>query len=1598
MFVRSKVYPTVRSTDTSASLVLQVMEITEEDTDDGYVITLYGVCDDGATVSLHVTDFEPFLHIPIPENWGRSDVEAMIEQIGPSLVSEWKIVHKQVFYGFQNNAKRPFLRVNFRRKRQMSFFQRKIENYQSRSAKGFRFECWESRLPAFLRFIHRRKLGCAGWIEVKGGMYELLRDHPTTTCVLCARTDWRSVRAIERDSIAPFVIASMDIEADSSHGEFPLAKKDYRKVVVDIWNASSALQRRFDYLSEHRTTAPPEEDAERVRLAEAIADPDALFRSLLMETTGLRASEGRIHQLRLKEPADYNDVDVLAEEVSYLGEWRRLYRIRSMQSERAKTADYSPELLDGYKSPGDAAKALTDSLGDLLNQRLPPIKGDPVIQIGLTVHRYGEQGVFYRYIGTLKGCAPIEGVNVESFKTEKGLLLAFAKQIRKVDPDFLTGYNVFGFDWKYLWHRAEELGIAEDFSKMGRRLPENGDTKPMKSELEMKSLSSSALGDNFLYYIPMEGRVQLDLMKEVQKNHKLDSYKLDTVAATFMRGSVKKREPASEGGAWLTVDSIGKVVPGRFLQFNINDGIREDSWRAGEKVRVLDVRADPPSFRVEDAMEDLVLKPPFKVKYCEVKNDIHPEDIFRLQKGSDEDRRTIAEYCIQDCELCNRLIDKLEIIANSVGMANVCLVPMSFLFFRGQGIKIFSLVAKQCSEEGYLIPPSKANQKREEVEEEEEEKEGYEGAIVLKAFTDIHYMPVSVADFNSLYPSCMISHNLSHDSIVLDPKYDNLPGYEYETVEYDNYVYVAKPGTKVVEKKINEREPKKRVRYVQPKKDADGTVIEASRGILPRILQRLLKARKDTRTKQKAFAKSDFRWSVLEGLQLAYKVTANSLYGQVGASTSHIYLKEIAASTTAVGRQNLIFAKDYVEANYPGSKAVYGDSVMPYTPITILRNGKISVISIQDLASTWEPYEEFKPFDTTRTDKEQAVQENTLVWTHQGWKKIVRVIRHKTAKKIYRVLTHTGLIDVTEDHSLLSPEGGLLNPGDLSKGTKLMHGDPSWKDQEIEEPAISPEQARIFGMFVGDGMDSCDSGQKSSWAINNADYALLEDYREHCYSGKAKIVPEMVMNSSNPEVHAAFLRGLFESDGNRKENAAIGCLRIDTKNQVTAQSYYLFLKKMGFSVSIHTRTDKPDVFRLTYTKAKQRKASDVIKKIEVMHNAYEGHVYDLETEAGTFHGGVGRLIVKNTDSVFLYFETRYPEDHPKAGQKMTGIDAIHESMRLCIKAGEEVSNLLPRPHNWDFEKTIYPFLLLSKKRYCGAYYTDLESSDYYINSMGIVLKRRDNAPIVKHIYGSVIDELMRGVWRPEVQALLEAHPEMDVREVMIRRAQKLVVEETRKVLEGKFPMSYFVISKTLRAEYANEQSIAHKVLANRMADRDPGSAPQSNDRVQYVYITNPSATLQGDKIEDVAYVEKNKLPLDYRHYVTNQIATPVAQIFGLVLESLDGYKPHLHAVPDHPEMDDKRRGDVRTDMAIRILFEPLLNEYDQRKRGQRAITSYYTPAGATRAAPSGPAKPASASAGSLTPSTVRKAAAAKSAAPAKSQGTLMSYVVKDTVP
>ena len=208
------------------------------------------------------------------------------------------------------------------------------------------------------------------------------------------------------------------------------------------------------------------------------------------------------------------------------------------------------------------------------------------------------------------------------------------------------------------------------------------------------------------------------------------------------------------------------------------------------------------------------------------------------------------------------------------------------------------------------------------------------------------------------------------------------------------------------------------------------------------------------------------------------------------------------------------------------------------------------------------------------------------------------------------------------------------------------------------------------------------------------------------------------------------------------------------------------------------------------------------------------------------------VVYGDTDSCFMRF--------PVEG------DDINTRIASAISAGKACSDAfrakIPAPHNAEYEKVLCPFLLLSKKRYTGNLYEEADSTPRQA-SMGIVLKRRDNAPIVKTIYGGVIERVMR-------------------RDV--KAAAEFAREQTMLLARGRVDTSELVISKALRAPtaYVDPSKIAHVVLAKRMNDREAGSAPAIGERIPYVYVVAPKGTLQGDRIEHPDYLHQERRKID----------------------------------------------------------------------------------------------------------------------------------------
>jgi DNA polymerase elongation subunit (family B) len=289
------------------------------------------------------------------------------------------------------------------------------------------------------------------------------------------------------------------------------------------------------------------------------------------------------------------------------------------------------------------------------------------------------------------------------------------------------------------------------------------------------------------------------------------------------------------------------------------------------------------------------------------------------------------------------------------------------------------------------------------------------------------------------------------------------------------------------------------------------------------------------------------------------------------------------------------------------------------------------------------------------------------------------------------------------------------------------------------------------------------------------------------------------------------------------------------------------------------------------------------------------------------------VVYGDTDSVFVKFSRKNKE-----GKLLEGKEALEHCIRCGEESGEYIKKIMnsegKQPQVLEYEKTFWPFILISKKRYTGDKY-EFNAIDKKRTSMGIVLKRRDNAPIVKYVFGHVIEKIM-----------IEKDFEATV---------KWLQETLKDIRAGEFSMSYFVITKSLRGYYKNPQSIAHKVLADRMSERDPGNKPKSNDRIPFAYIKvddkpkrigykmkskkvengfykngkprtktirvedmnqpkyKKTTILQGDRIEHIDFIKDKKLDLDYEFYITNQIMNPVKQVLDLEMDSSETEKLFL---------------------------------------------------------------------------------------------------------
>lgn len=536
------------------------------------------------------------------------------------------------------------------------------------------------------------------------------------------------------------------------------------------------------------------------------------------------------------------------------------------------------------------------------------------------------------------------------------------------------------------------------------------------------------------------------------------------------------------------------------------------------------------------------------------------------------------------------------------------------------------------------------------------------------------------------------------------------------------------------------------------------------------------------------------------------------------------------------------------------SRVIYGDSVTKDTPLLLKKNNLVYIESISSIfdENTKMEYPLFKLLDNTIRNEKEYCNSEYKIWSDQGWVSIKKVIRHRTNKKIYKVSTATGMVKVTEDHSLLNEHGDKIKPLECTIGTKLLSAYP---DNFNEKECIEKKDPYNIGI-------RCDR------------------------------VPNYILNG-NKQNASSFLRGYFSSE-------------YQNCNQVKMAGIYYLMKKIGYNVYLEDTI--PCIKNIV-------DSSHVINKIECIGTSEDEYVYDIETDIGRFQAGIGDIIVSNTDSCMIELKTpsfkkfkeiteKFKDKLELTNEEQTELDiyktqVIVESFDLGkILADQITKTLFKYPISLEFEKVYYPFISLSKKRYIGNYYGTSPYKYDYTEKKGVVLKRRDNPDIVKKIYNGVINPILKDGARGVTLSI------------------KFLKEQLYDLMNNNVDLNDLVITKTLAKGYGKlcscknkfpcelctdgilkgpndyaSLNLPHVALATKMRQRDLGSAPVINDRISYVFVEipdNPKAKLY-EQVEDLQYAIENKLTINFAYYVDNQVKNPIKEVLALMMPDSDAF-------------------------------------------------------------------------------------------------------------
>jgi DNA polymerase elongation subunit (family B) len=369
-----------------------------------------------------------------------------------------------------------------------------------------------------------------------------------------------------------------------------------------------------------------------------------------------------------------------------------------------------------------------------------PLRPDnPVITIGVVLCRTNSQDM-ERFVFCLRSVDKTQVTGntvVFQFDDEQELLKKYRDfMVTEADPDFVTGYNILGFDWRYFAHRAAQTFNNKDVIQKLAEEEKDADGENENDEVDVEDESTTTPAPK------KQKQKQKNAGDNDDEPHDSGSLLDGSSRSNIMGPLVSGEEPTATISRFFRLSRIwSEITPCRPQVFKSSAYGERWSYHfdmTGRATQDLLIYV-----RREHKLESYKLNDVSFHFLKDNKIDLDHKLLFKYFETGPKERGLIAEYCVKDCilpiQLCKH--PKLMVMQNLIEMSRVTYTPLPQIINRGQQIKVFNQLVWYSHLGGFVMN----DQPHRDVD-------GYEGATVLDPSVGWYNNPITVLDFASLYP------------------------------------------------------------------------------------------------------------------------------------------------------------------------------------------------------------------------------------------------------------------------------------------------------------------------------------------------------------------------------------------------------------------------------------------------------------------------------------------------------------------------------------------------------------------------------------------------------------------------------------------------------------------------------------------------------------------------------------------------------------------------------------------------------------------------------------------------------------------------------